>query len=221
VTRLETVIGLHTGGRVEAAVRHGEAVASASTDRQALEGLLPLVRSCLKDVQTDVARVKAVAVCSGPGSFTGLRIGVAFAKSLAQALDVLAIGVSAFDIESSLREQIEGSAPRVVVVEGKREFYYARIYGEATRHEFLSVAGTRDEIVAAARDALGDTLGTAAAAHAFRGSVRAIGARALAVAEIGTAAIEAGAPADWRSLSIDYGQRPNAVVNWERRHGRT
>jgi tRNA threonylcarbamoyladenosine biosynthesis protein TsaB len=221
VTSLVTVIGLHTGGRVEAAVRHGDTVAAASTDRQALEGLLPLVRSCLKETQTDVAHVDAVAVCSGPGSFTGLRIGVAFAKSLAQALDVVAIGVSAFDVESSLREKIEGSAPKVVAVEGKRDFYYARIYDPAERKGFLSVAGTRDEIAAAAREALGDNEGTAAAAQAFRGSVRASGARALAVADLGTAVIAAGASADWRSLSIDYGQRPNAVVNWERRHGRT
>jgi tRNA threonylcarbamoyl adenosine modification protein YeaZ len=221
VTRLATVIGLHTGGRVEAAVLHRDAVASASTDRQALEGLLPLVRSCLNDVQTDVAHIEAVAVCSGPGSFTGLRIGVAFAKSIAQALDVPAIGVSAFDVESSLRTQMEDSAATVVVVEGKRDFYYARIYGRSERHDFLSVAGTRDEIVAAARVALGDTLGAAAAAQAFRGSVGASGACALAVAELGKAAIKAGAAADWRSLAIDYGQRPNAVVNWERRHGRT
>jgi tRNA threonylcarbamoyladenosine biosynthesis protein TsaB len=220
VTRLETVIGLHTGGRVEAAVRHGDAAASASTDRQALEGLLPLVRSCLKEVQTDVARVEAVAVCCGPGSFTGLRIGVAFAKSLAQALDVPAIGVSSFDVESSLREKVEGSAPSVVVVEGKRDFYYARIY-KLERGDFVSAAGTRDEVAAAACEALGEDAGATATAQAFRGSIRASGARALAVAELGTAAIGAGASADWRSLSIDYGQRPNAVVNWERRHGRT
>ncbi len=221
MTSFGTVVGLHTGGRVEAAVRHGDAIASASTDRQALEGLLPLVRSCLADVQTDVARIETVAVCSGPGSFTGLRIGVAFAKSLAQALGVPAIGVSAFDVESSLRETIESSAPKVVAVEGKRDFYYARIYSRAERTDFLSVAGTRDEVVAAAREALGDDEGEAEAAQAFRGSASADGARALAVADLGTAAIGAGAPADWRSLSIDYGQRPNAVVNWERRHGRT
>jgi tRNA threonylcarbamoyl adenosine modification protein YeaZ len=215
------VIGLHTGGRVEAAVRHGDAVASASTDRQALEGLLPIVRSCLKEVQTDVAHVEAIAVCSGPGSFTGLRIGVAFAKSLAQALDVPAIGVSAFDVEAALREHVEDLAPEVVVVEGKRDFFYARIYRPGERGDFLCVAGTRVEIAAAARDTLGDARGAAADAQAFRGYVRAIGARALAVAELGMAAIAVGAPADWRSLAIDYGQRPNAVVNWERRHGRT
>lgn len=219
--RPETAVGIHTGGRVEVAVQRGAAAASAGTDRQALEGMLPLVRSCLKEMQTDVARIEAVAVCCGPGSFTGLRIGVAFAKSLAQALDVPAIGVPAFDVEAALREEEEDSAPSVVVVEGKRDFYYARIYSGVSRSGFRSIAGTRDEIAAAARDSLGEAPGAAAAARAFRAPVRAIGSRALAVVKLGIEAIAAGAAADWRSLAIDYGQRPNAVVNWERRHGRT
>ncbi|HLJ84423.1 MAG TPA: tRNA (adenosine(37)-N6)-threonylcarbamoyltransferase complex dimerization subunit type 1 TsaB [Candidatus Eremiobacteraceae bacterium] len=221
MTRPGTVVGIHTGGRVEVAVQRGDAAASDGTDRQALEGVLPLVRRCLEELQTDVASIEAVAACCGPGSFTGLRIGVAFAKSLAQALDVPAIGVSAFDVEAALREEDTQAAPAVVVVEGKREFYYARIYSRASRSDFLSVAGTRDEIAAAARDSLGEASGAAAAAQAIRGSVRAIGSRARAVVKLGTEAIAAGAAADWRSLAIDYGQRPNAVVNWERRHGRT
>jgi hypothetical protein len=46
------------------------------------------------------------------------------------------------------------------------------------------------------------------------------GMRAVAVARLGRAALDAGANGDWRRLAIEYGQRPNAVVNWELRHGR-
>ncbi len=221
MTPAGAVLGLHTGGQVEAALRDGDVVAAEWTDRQALEGLLPLVRGCLTAAHVDISRVKLIAVCCGPGSFTGLRIGVAFAKSLAQGLDIAAIGVSSFDVEYSLRVCAEGSSPKVVVVEGKRDFYYARIAPPDEVGNAVIVAGTREDVFAAAREVLGESFGAQEAARAFDQTRPAGGARAAAVATLGSAAIEAGAPGDWRRLAIEYGQRPNAVVNWERRHGRS
>ncbi|MCI8422600.1 MAG: tRNA (adenosine(37)-N6)-threonylcarbamoyltransferase complex dimerization subunit type 1 TsaB [Lawsonibacter sp.] len=45
--------------------------------------LLPMVRDMLKNCETDLEAVDVIAVAAGPGSFTGLRIGVAAAKGLA------------------------------------------------------------------------------------------------------------------------------------------
>ena len=47
--------------------------------------LLPLLESLLKAADLSLAELNALAVVSGPGSFTGLRIGVATAKGLAWA----------------------------------------------------------------------------------------------------------------------------------------
>jgi len=50
-------------------------------------------------------RIDALAVCTGPGSFTGLRIGLAATKGFALALDIPAVAVSTFDIAAwRLRE---------------------------------------------------------------------------------------------------------------------
>lgn len=49
--------------------------------------LMPIVEGILKNTELTMADMDAVAVAAGPGSFTGIRIGVAAAKGLAFAAD--------------------------------------------------------------------------------------------------------------------------------------
>jgi tRNA threonylcarbamoyl adenosine modification protein YeaZ len=219
VTKANVVLGIDTGGGVAAAALADHAQGVSTTQRQALDGLLPCVRRALASIDRDLSALRAIAVCAGPGSFTGLRIGVAFAKSLAQALAIDVCGVSTFDALSSLRADAEGLAPRMIVVEGKRGFYYARIT-TAPGATPVTVAGDRTALLLAARDAFGEQTAELELGHALAGINVEPGLRAVAVANLGRAALGAGASGDWRRLNIEYGQRPNAVVNWELRHGR-
>lgn len=57
------------------------------------EQLLPLVDSLLSHARTTLQQVEGLAVSAGPGSFTGLRIGMATAKGLAQGLGIPLMGV--------------------------------------------------------------------------------------------------------------------------------
>lgn len=50
--------------------------------------LMPMIDEICKAVDLDVAEIELIAVSSGPGSFTGLRIGSATAKGLAHALNI-------------------------------------------------------------------------------------------------------------------------------------
>ena len=58
------------------------------------EDLLPMVRALLDRTATDLSALGAVIVGTGPGAFTGLRVGLATAKALASALDLPIVGVS-------------------------------------------------------------------------------------------------------------------------------
>ena len=218
MTSADVTLGIDTAGGVAAAAITGSAQGVSTTDVQALEGLLPCVQRALAAIECDVNAVRSIAVCTGPGSFTGLRIGVAFAKSLAQALDIVACAVSSFDIVASVRAQSEGIVPRLTVVEGKRGFYYARI-ASVTGESHVTVAGDEAALRAAARSALGAAEADAELSRALAGIAGEPALRAIATATLGRAAIAAGADGDWRRLAIEYGQRPNAVVNWELRHG--
>lgn len=56
--------------------------------------LLPMVEAMMKSAGVGLERLELIAVTSGPGSFTGIRIGAAAVKGLAYALDIPCAGVS-------------------------------------------------------------------------------------------------------------------------------
>jgi tRNA threonylcarbamoyladenosine biosynthesis protein TsaB len=60
--------------------------------------LAPAVEAALKQAGFQYGDLKCVAIAQGPGSFTGLRIGMALAKGLALALHLPIIGIPSLDV---------------------------------------------------------------------------------------------------------------------------
>lgn len=58
------------------------------------ETLAPIIASVLSNSKTDINDIDLFAVCNGPGSFTGLRIGVSIVKALAMVMNKHCVGVS-------------------------------------------------------------------------------------------------------------------------------
>ena len=58
-----------------------------------LQSLLPMVKELLEEHRLHLSDMTAIAASKGPGSFTGIRIGVSTARALAQALEKKTIGV--------------------------------------------------------------------------------------------------------------------------------
>ncbi len=92
------ILALDTSSRYGslALCEQGEVVAEYSTAGllNQSEHLLPLLRRILSDVQWSLASLDAFAVVLGPGSFTGVRIGIATAQGLSLATGRPAIGIS-------------------------------------------------------------------------------------------------------------------------------
>ena len=59
--------------------------------------LMPLIVSLFRDSGIDKSRLEGVALSIGPGSFTGIRIGMATAKGLCQGLNIPVVGVMTLD----------------------------------------------------------------------------------------------------------------------------
>lgn len=92
--------------------------------RRHAETLVPAVQFVCRQARVELDELAAVAVDVGPGLFTGLRVGVATAKALAQALRVPMIGVPSLDL---LAFGVRHS-PRVIgaVIDARRaEVFYA------------------------------------------------------------------------------------------------
>lgn len=92
------ILALETSAKsVSAAVVENGAVLASAYQNTGLthsRTLMPLVDGMLKAAELPLENVDLIAVAQGPGSFTGLRIGVAAAKGLAWAKDLPCCGVS-------------------------------------------------------------------------------------------------------------------------------
>jgi tRNA threonylcarbamoyladenosine biosynthesis protein TsaB len=75
-------------------------IASAIVSRGASynEFLLPAIGFCLDQAGLEYRNIGGVAVSLGPGLFTGMRVGVATAKALAQALAAPIVGLASLDL---------------------------------------------------------------------------------------------------------------------------
>jgi tRNA threonylcarbamoyladenosine biosynthesis protein TsaB len=95
------VLGIETSGEVTGvALADGSGVAAELSFRHGMQLsrlLAPHTEKVLELAGVTIREVEGIAVSVGPGSFTGLRIGVTTAKSLAYALAVPVVGISALD----------------------------------------------------------------------------------------------------------------------------
>ena len=109
-------VALETGGKVLTARR------GAKTKHD--ESLLPAVESLLKGAKLSWKDLDAVAVPSGPGRFTGIRIGMAFAAILAMKLKIPALALSRLEAaaEKCCEDDILAALP------GWKEEVYSQLF---------------------------------------------------------------------------------------------
>jgi tRNA threonylcarbamoyladenosine biosynthesis protein TsaB len=69
----------------------------SSDQRNHLRDLVPLIKRVLNDAKVDKKDLSYIGVSVGPGSFTGIRIGVTTARALAQVLNIPLISVSTLE----------------------------------------------------------------------------------------------------------------------------
>lgn len=93
--------------------------------------ILPMADSLLGDLNMTLEDIDVFSVCIGPGSFTGLRIGMATVKTFSQALDKPVIGVSSLDAIAYSFFGVDGYTVCPIVDARRDEVYNALYRGEA------------------------------------------------------------------------------------------
>jgi tRNA threonylcarbamoyladenosine biosynthesis protein TsaB len=89
------------------------------------EKLLTLIQNVLRSGETTLEQLDAIAVSIGPGSFTGLRIGLSTAKGLSFALDKPLIAISTFEaVAEAARQKHPEISSVVVLMDAKKDDWY-------------------------------------------------------------------------------------------------
>lgn len=119
----QTILAVDTSGPYCAAaiLKDNTVIASAHEDmkRGQAERLMPLINKLLERAQIEYSDLTLLAVGTGPGNFTGIRIGVSAVRGLALGLKIPAMGVSRFEV-------LRRDGDQKVVVAGPRDVVYVQ-----------------------------------------------------------------------------------------------
>lgn len=125
------ILGIDTTTKVLnlAIVNNGEMVVDCKinkTEKTHSVIILPLLNSILNLTGIELKRIEGIAVSIGPGSFTGLRIGLSTAKGLAFALSIPIIGINS--LESYAFEWLILPGILCPLIKARRGEYYFSFY---------------------------------------------------------------------------------------------
>ena len=193
--------------------------------------LLPMIKAVLADAEISRDSLSGIAVSTGPGSFTGLRIGMSIAKTLAQVWNLLIVGVST--LETMAHALVGHNRLVCPIMNARKNEVYTAVYDyrdnigvllmphQAARAEDLIEKLTQwqkpvtflGDGVPIYQDLLREGLGEMAAfaplAHAYpRGGV---------VAELGLAALAQGKGVSPMELQPEYIRFSEAEVLWRKK----
>lgn len=212
-----------------ALIEDGTIVASASqrVGAEHSETIFRLLDSLFTWTGRSRLELTGVGVAMGPGGFTGLRTGLALAKTVAQALDIPVYGI---DTLAALAHQFPGPELVSPMLDGRLGKVFAGLYRVDGEHletliegrllpleewllELSAQSGPIQSVGEGAetyRDRLSDaTRGWRVPPNAH------MAAGAVAVGLLAESRLKAGVPSELSTLAPTYHREPQAVVNWE------
>ena len=128
---LETSGGsLGVGLRAESGLLFEENVIAGATHGKALA---PLIRKALSSSGLNPADLEAVAVSLGPGSWTGLRIGLSAAKALAWGAKLALLGVPSFEALALDAARLAPGHARLLLRDARSEGYFLALFAGGDR----------------------------------------------------------------------------------------
>jgi tRNA threonylcarbamoyladenosine biosynthesis protein TsaB len=110
------------------------------------EHIMPAVMELCTEASITIKQLELLVVARGPGSFTGLRIGMAAAKGLAFGLQIPLVSVPTLDALAAVAGLAFGNhneEQRVIVpvIDARKQRYYAAIYESGNRvSEYLDIS---------------------------------------------------------------------------------
>lgn len=101
------------------------------------ENLMPLIDEVLNKNNLNIKQIEMIACCVGPGSFTGIRIGVATVKPIAEVLNIKLASVTSLE---TLARNVENEETIVSLIDARNNQVYAGIFDKKynKKEEYLA-----------------------------------------------------------------------------------
>jgi len=127
------------------------------------EALMPLIQRVMERAGLAFAHLDRIAVTTGPGSFTGLRVGIAAARGIALAAGKPAIGLTTLAAFAAPLISADQTVPVVTAVDARHDHVYLQIFGPGGRTLVAPrLASLRDAVQRAAASGAPRLTGNAA-----------------------------------------------------------
>jgi tRNA threonylcarbamoyl adenosine modification protein YeaZ len=97
------------------------------------EALMPLVARVMDKAQIDFSALDRIAVTVGPGSFTGLRVGIAAARGIALVSGKPAVGISTLSAYAAPQIANEEGATIIAAIDARHDHVYLQVFASAGR----------------------------------------------------------------------------------------
>ncbi|HEY0302958.1 MAG TPA: tRNA (adenosine(37)-N6)-threonylcarbamoyltransferase complex dimerization subunit type 1 TsaB [Rhizomicrobium sp.] len=121
-------------GACSVSIMDGDAVLAhrlVAMERGHAEALAPMVEDAMREAALPFAALDRLAVTTGPGTFTGQRVGLAFMRGLRVALGKPLTGVTTLSAMAAAAMAETGAASAAVLHDARREEVYLEIVGTA------------------------------------------------------------------------------------------
>src|SRR5689334_323188 len=109
------------------------ATESLPMERGHAEALMPLIARVMKQAEMPFTALDRIAVTTGPGSFTGLRVGIAAARGIALAAGRPAIGLTTLSGLAAPHIAADDTKPVAAVIDARHEHVYLQVFGPGGR----------------------------------------------------------------------------------------
>ena len=133
VLAIDTALGACSAAILD--TDQGGIIASESVPmvRGHAEALMPLLHRLVQQTDSGFAELDRVAVTTGPGSFTGLRVGIAAARGIALSIDRPAVGLSTLSAYAAPHLADDENTPVVVAIDARHQHVYLQVFGPGGR----------------------------------------------------------------------------------------
>jgi tRNA threonylcarbamoyladenosine biosynthesis protein TsaB len=130
------------------------------------EALIPLIARIMKQSNTSFRDLGRVAVTTGPGSFTGVRVGLAAARGFGVATGVPVVGVSTLSVYAAPYLAANGKSPVVAAIDARHDHVFLQVFGPGGQTLVSPRLAPLREAIGAASGAPACLVGSAARAVA-------------------------------------------------------